>query len=275
MQNLIRFIIRNHFVLLFLFLEIIALNLAISHNALKTQKFLTSANQISGFVYEQYNGIASYFSLKQENKLLAEENTRLKNQISHYDFELEMRENQIHEPQFSYQTAEVVKNSVFKENNFITLNKGSKDNIRTNMAVVSPLGVVGVTAKVSENYTTVVSLLNRQMGLSAKLKNTDYFGSVRWKNGDYKYATLSEIPNHVKVKVSDTVVTSGFSAIFPREIIIGTVDSVMNVTENNFFEIIIKLNVDFKNLHYVYVIENRRYKERSVLEEETKEDFNF
>lgn len=275
MQNILRFIVKNHFLLLFLLLEVVALNFAISHSKLKTQRFLTSANAVSGFFNKNFSQVSAYFSLSGENDRLAKENRKLKNKLSHYNLQLELSEKPMYEPQFNYQTAEVVKNSVFKTNNFITLDKGNKDGVKTNMAVVSPSGVVGVTAKVSENYTTVVSILNTRIGLSAKLKKNDYFGSIVWDGKDYRYVTLNEIPNHVEVQNEDPVVTSGYSAIFPENIIIGTVDSVLHVTENNFFKIRVKLSADFKNLRHVYIIENKRRKERVSLEEDTKEDFKF
>jgi len=120
-----------------------------------------------------------------------------------------------------------------------------------------------------------VSILNRRMGVSAKLKGTEYFGSIVWTDDDYRYALLNEIPNHVKVNKYDTIVTSGFSAIFPQGILIGTVDSIQRVTEDNFFDLRIKLSVDFKNLRYVYIIENKDFNERVILEEETKSAFGF
>ncbi len=234
-----------------------------------------SANKVSGFLYERYSGVTTYFTLRQNNDALLAENQRLHTQVLTYNTSLVRTDTSVYESLYSYQTAEVVKNSVSKENNIITINKGKKQGVRENMAVVSPDGAVGVTAKVSDNYCTVVSILNKRMGVSAKLKDTEYFGSIVWTGYDYRYGLLNEIPNHVKINKHDTIVTSGFSAIFPQGILIGTVDSIQRVTEDNFYDIRIKLSVDFKNLRYVYIIENKDFNERTILEDATKSEFGF
>lgn len=258
---------------MFLMFETLALTLSVKHSEVKANAFMTSANSISGFFYDKVNSVTKYFSLSDKNQKLKNENNKLLNKLAKYEFSLKQGAIKIYEEQFSYSSAEIIKNSIFSQNNFLTLDKGSNDGIKPDMAVVSSDGVVGITAKVSSNFTTVISLLNKRLGISGKLKRTDYFGSVTWNGEDYRFVTLSEIPNYIDINRGDTVVTSGYSFIFPPDIIIGFVEKITDVKENNFFKIKVRLNPDFKSLKYVYVIDNKNIKELDSLSSETVKDF--
>ena len=273
MKNLIKFIINYHFFLMFLVFEIFALTLSIKHSEVKARAFMTSANSVSGFFYKKVSSVTKYFSLTEKNKKLKLENNKLLNKLAKYEFSLKQGGIKIYDEKFSYSSAEIIKNSVFSQNNFLTIDKGSSDGIKPDMAVVSSDGVIGITAKVSSHFTTVISLLNKRLGISGKLKRTDYFGSVRWDGNDYRYVTLKEIPNYIDINKGDTVITSGYSYIFPPDIIIGFVEEVTDVKENNFFKIKVKLNPDFKNVRYVYVIDNKNETELDSLTAETEKDF--
>ncbi len=260
---------------MFLIFEAFAFFLAIKHSDVKTKAFITSANAVSGFINRQFSGVSAYFSLNETNKKLLAENEEMQNKLSKINSILEKSATEIRDTKFTYQTAEIIKNSVSRTNNFLTINKGSKDGVKQDMAVISADGIIGITAKVSRNYSTVISILNSKLKISGKLKRTDYFGSIYWEVGDHRYVILSEIPNHVDVKVGDQVVTSGYSAIFPEGIPIGLVHKIQDVKENNFYKILVKLKPDFKNLRHLYVVDNRKKEEQLELEKETVEEFQF
>ncbi len=260
---------------MFLFFEAFAIFLSIKHSNVKTQAFITSANTVSGFFNRQFSSVSNYFSLNKTNQKLLEENEKLQNKLSKINSVLEKSASEIRDNKFTYQTAEIIKNSVSRTNNFLTINKGSKDGVKQDMAIISADGIVGITAKVGRHYTTVISILNSKLKISGKLKRTDYFGSVYWEAGDHRYVILSEIPNHIDVKIGDEIVTSGYSAIFPEGIPIGIVYKIHDVKENNFFKIQVKLTPDFKNLRYIYVVNNSKREEQLDIEKETVDEFQF
>ncbi len=273
MTNIIKFFVNYNYVYLFIILEVVSLFLSIKHSQVKTKSFTMSANVVSGFVNEKISSITGYLNLEHENKKLVEENKKLNNKLQQFELSTENIPQKIKESDFMYISAEIIKNSVFKKTNFLTINKGKKDGIKPDMAVVSPEGIIGITVKVNRNFTTIISLLNNKLKISGKLKKTDYFGSITWNSEDYRYVLLNDIPNHAKIVQGDTVVTSGYSAIFPKNINVGVVEYISNVKESNFFKIKVKLFTDFKKIRHVYIIKSNLKKEKIKVEEETKEIF--
>jgi rod shape-determining protein MreC len=163
--------------------------------------------------------------------------------------------------------ARVITNSVNKQKNFITLDRGLRHGVKEGMGVASPSGVVGVVVGVSRNYSVVMSLLNTDFRLSASIARNDYFGSLTWDGTNYRYARLSEIPHHVAVSEGDTIVTSGFSAIFPAGLMAGTLTGEQ-WRGGDFVSLKVLLSADFKKLTDVYVIGNLTREERENLEKE-------
>jgi len=272
MKGLLRFIQKFHFVLLFIILEIFSLLLAVNSNNSRKSLALNSANIFTGFIYEQINFYRSYFHLKSENERLLKDNIELRNQInSSYKFDTAYY-HLIHDTvliqQYSYQSATIIKNSIFKQNNYITIDKGSKQGVEEDMAVINADGVVGIIIKVSNNFSTAISLLNSKIGISAKIKMNGYYGSVVWDGQDYTKAILKEIPNHVDLHDGDTIVTSGYSTIFPEGILIGIISDFEKNSQDNFYTIMIDLSVDFKNIQNVYLVKNLLRKEQLQLEDE-------
>ena len=149
--------------------------------------------------------------------------------------------------------------------NYLTLDKGWEQGIRTEMGVISTDGVVGITIGVSKNFTSVMSVLNKNFHLSARLKKNNYFGTLSWEGTDYRYATLTEIPHHVDIQAGDTVITSGYSAIFPEGIPVGIVEKA-ELRDAIFFTATVKLFTDFKHLVYVDIIGNLKKQEQRNLE---------
>jgi rod shape-determining protein MreC len=257
---------------LFLILETFTIILAVNSNKKKKALVINSANVVSGLIYEQINSYKDYFNLKSENERLLRDNIELKNKLnSSYKFDTAIYKF-IHDTiciqQYSYLEAKVIKNSIFLQNNYLTIDKGTEQGIEEDMAVINPDGVIGIIIKTSTNYSVAISLLNSKIGISAKIKKNGYYGSIIWNGENYTHAILKDIPNHVTLEAGDTIITSGYSAIFPEGVLIGFVVDYEKNSEDNFYTITVKLSVDFKNITNVYLINNLLREEQLKLEEE-------
>ena len=274
MKDLLKFLLKSHFFLLFLVLESISIFLVV-RNSEKANVFVSSANSISGFFHNKISSVNDYFSLRDQNVYLKAENEKLKNLVNSMvisDFNISK---EIEKSGHFYQSAIVVKNSVYKPRNIITLNKGKDDGIRKDMAVLSDAGIIGTVAVAGKNYCTVVSLLNSKLGISSKIERTDYYGSLKWDEKDYRYSILYDIPDHSSLYIGDKIVTAGYSAIFPEGLTIGTVSEFEKEKESSFYKIKIKLSQDFKKLKYVYIVDFLGKDERTQLEDSTILRFQF
>lgn len=272
MRDFLKFLQNSHFFFLFIFLEIISIFLAV-RNSDKKNVFISSANYITGVLYEKTSYISSYFSLIEDNTKLKKENEYLKNHISNTVNSNNNISKNIENLGFYYQSATVIKNSIYKPNNIITLNKGVNDRVEEGMAVVSDDGVIGIVANVSSNYCTAISLLNSKISISGKVKRTNFFGSLKWEGNDYRYITLFDIPDHTSLYKGDEIVTTGYSTIFPEGISIGTVSNFYK--EGSFYKINVKLSQDFNNLRNVYIVEYINKDEIIQLEDSTKVHYQF
>ncbi|MEA3316953.1 MAG: rod shape-determining protein MreC [Bacteroidota bacterium] len=277
MRNLLKFILRIHFFLLFVIIEVFSVSLLINKNNFHRISYLNVTSKISGDLYEHINNFKLYFSLKEENEMLVKENARLRNilQTTYRSDEMFFKsfDDTINKQKYFYSPARVVNNSVKTQHNFITINKGRENGICEEMAVVSKDGVVGIVRAVTDNFATVISLINRDLKISSKHKNSGYFGSVYWNGEKYNKAILSDIPLHAQISIGDTIVTSGYSSIFPGDIIIGYI-SAYSKKGGSFYEIEIDLSVDFKKLSFINVIDNSLRVEKNKLEEQTKSGNN-
>ncbi len=228
-----------------------------------------------GNLSEKFLNLKDYLNLRKENKQLIVENNKLYNRLARYKTLRSENQNNsedsLYMGQYTYIPAKVINNSTNKQYNYITLNKGSRQGIKEEMAVVSADGVVGVVKKVSDNFSSVISVLNRQFYINAKIKKNGYFGPLSWNGKNYKQVILSQIPHHVKVEIGDTIVTSGYSAIYPEGIMIGVVSN-FEMKGGNFYEITVDLSTDFKNLSQVQVINNFKKEEQTTLENSAKND---
>ena len=172
---------------------------------------------------------------------------------------------------FLFTPARIINNSVNKQQNYITLNKGRKHGIKEDQGILSTQGIVGVITSVSESYSTGLSLLNPRWSVSAKLKNSGYYGSLSWNGEDYQILDLLEIPFHVDLAIGDTIVTSGYSSIFPEGLMIGIIDAFKQPVGENYYDIKVRLSTDFKSIRYVEVIENLKKDEIENLEKSIKD----
>ncbi len=269
MKNLIQFFIRFHFLILFIIIESGSLAIAFQYNYYQKAGVVTMIQNISGFYHSKVFSIKEYLNLRETNQQLAYENVRLNNILQQAyrsdDIFFYKQEDTINRQRFYLTSAKIINNSVNKKYNFLTLNKGTEQGLKPDMAVISTNGVVGVIYDVSRFYSTVISLLNTNMKISSKLLKNDYFGSLEWDGKDYRHAILNEIPYHVNVERGDTVVTSGYSAIFPEGVMIGTIED-FKIKGGNFYEINIALSTDFKHLTFVSVVSNLKKEGQENLE---------
>ncbi len=264
MQQILNFIIRNKNFLLFLLLFSISLLFTFQTRSYHRSKFINSANFLTGGVYNTANDVSAYFNLKSQNQLLAEENKRL-NQLVFNTVVDTATYTASTSVNYKFNTAHIIRNSYTNSNNFLLINKGSNDSIKEDFGVISSLGVIGIVDHVSANYATVISILNSKSRISAKLKKTNHFGSLTWNGKSANTIQLTDVEKIAPVAVGDTIVTSGRSSIFPKDIPIGIVSNTTLDATENFHEIDITLFNDMTNLEHVYTIENVDKKEIKAL----------
>lgn len=271
MRSLLNFLLRIHFLLLFILIEIFSITLLVNNNNFHKARFVNFTRQLAGNFYNKTANLKQYLSLNEENSRLAEENNRLLNIIesTYKSDEIFFRSvnDTVYNQRYQYTPARIINNSINKKHNFLTLNKGSQQGLRAEMAVVSDGSIVGVVKGVSRNYATVISLLNLDLRISSKIKKNGYFGSLNWNGEDYQTAILHEIPLHADIQIGDTIITSGFSSIFPEGIMIGFIKD-FEEKSGSFYEIEVELSTDFKSLDNVNVIGNLLQTERLELEKQ-------
>lgn len=270
MRNLILFIRRYFNLLLFIAIEAICLSKVLSQNPFQQAWFLQFSEEWMGKLYQHYADVMQYFQLRQVNDSLLAENTRLRNQLAQdYSFPDTSRKlirDTAHHRQYLYYPAVVVNNSIVHASNYITIHRGKLEGVHANMGVVSAQGVAGVVVRASDHYALVMSLLHKDFRLSVRLKRTGDIGYVRWDGENPATALLSDIPRSVTLYRNDTVVTSGFSVMFPPGIVVGYVEKVGHQPASNFQIARIRLATAFSRLRYVYVIENLQAPEQLQLE---------
>ncbi|HBE39746.1 MAG TPA: rod shape-determining protein MreC [Bacteroidales bacterium] len=271
MRNLLNFIARYNNVIIFLILEGIAFSLITSENSYHNTRFIKGIRGITAVIDKSVSRTTSYFRLRETEERLAKENIILRNMLG----KIEKEENtlffsltdSVYKQKYIWSVAEVVNNSVNRQKNFFTLNKGYNQNLAADMAVISDDGVAGVIVGCSSNYSVAMSLLNIDFRLSARIKSNGYFGSLNWDGKDYKHAVLTEIPQHVNLIAGDTVETTGYSAVFPEGIMVGIISDIEK-SGSDFYRISVLLKADFKKLNYVSVIANLQKAEQQNLEKQ-------
>lgn len=260
MRNLLLFIVRNHFVLMFVLIESFSIFLVVQYNGYQRSCFINSSNNIVGKVNTMFLSVSKYFYLNQKNQELNQELAMLRNQLaSSYkadSVDSDTIVDMVYTQQYEYVPCQVISNSIETANNYLTLNIGSKHGIEPGMGVISASGVVGVVKTVSPNFSSVISVLNQNLRVSAMLKGSGFFGSLCWDGAHYQYADIEDLPEHIQINKGDVVMTSGFSTIFPKGIMIGVVDEVIETRTNGFISASVKLAVDFKCVSDVLVIKN-------------------
>lgn len=279
MRNIFLFIQRYFTFISFLMLQIVCIVLLTRSSKSHDTFFSTAANEVTGRINRQYSGVTQYFALRETNRLLAEENTQLRNllkdnfidtvakQITMVDST--MRDSSGRTRKFSFLPAHVIGNTVTLQYNYLTIERGSLQGVKKGMAVTSPQGIVGVVVEVGPNISRIMSLLHRKSKVSAMLKKDGVAGSLEWDGVDPSYLILTDIPKSSAIKPGDTVLTSTYSANFPPKLPIGTVNKISSDAESNFYTLRIKTAVNFFSIQYVYLIDNVFYQEQMNLEQTT------
>jgi rod shape-determining protein MreC len=270
MKNLFAFLIRHNFIFAFLFFLVVCVWLMVQHNGYQGSRVLNSSNEVVAGVYQSAANTKEYFSLRQENEKLANENAILRNLLrSNYatiPLKVYIRKDTLYKQQYSYTSAKVVNSSVNKRRNFLTLNAGIDKGLRQDMAVMTSDGIVGIISNVSENFSSAMSLLHKDVRVNCQLKKDGSYGPLVWDGVDYRFCQLNDIPTHSKITKGDTVVTSELSGIFPEGLMVGTVESYERRPNESFYTAQVRLSADLKKVNHVYVITNRFKNERDSLE---------
>ena len=275
MQQIFSFIIKNSNRILFLLLLGIALSLTIQSHSFHRSKVISSANFLSGGVYERINSVEEYLHLKEQHDELARENANLKSllfktQDSAKIPNLDSLKGVLPKDII---VSKVIHNSYNVYENFLTLNSGSKSGVKPDMGVINSLGIVGIIDNVSANYSTVISILNTKSQINAKIKNSDHFGTLNWDGKNAGFVQLIDVPRLASIRKGDTIVTGGQSVIFPENIGIGTIDKIfIPGDKTHYYTIRVKLFNDMTNLGHVYIIKSENSEEIKNLENQRKKD---
>ncbi|MDH6305479.1 rod shape-determining protein MreC [Parabacteroides sp. PF5-5] len=281
MRKLLDFLIRKRHWFLFILLELVSFALIYRNSAYQQNIMFSTANVVTANIVSVTGSVTSYLNLREKNKELLERNGRLELELLKLQDLVETMKadtasfrafviDTARQFPYSFTTAKVINNSVSYNSNYITLNKGRKDGVTPDMGVVSENGAIGVVSMASDYYSVVLPLLNTKFKLSCKVLRSSHIGSLSWNGREPQYANLDELPRHVEFQIGDTIVTSGFSAVFPEGILVGYVSSFERQRDDNFNSLKIKLATDFQRLSNVMVITNYRQSEQREIEEEAK-----
>ncbi len=261
MNNLYEILKRLYIHLVFLILLGISLSLYFNTTYYQKSQVGAVTKSITGFWHQQASKVSSLFQLQRSNVILLLENAKLRNEIEGYRLKLQMLQDSFMRIEdttglFRYIPARVIDNSINSRHNYITLDAGANEGVYKGMGVICNNGVVGIVSATTKHFASVISLLNTDVRVSAMHKKSGAFGAVSWDGMNYRRVVLDEIPLHVSVAVGDTIVTSGFSTIFPKDIPIGRVVDFY-IKDGSFLQVTVELFTDFKTLDYVYLVHSK------------------
>lgn len=267
MDRIIAFFRKYISIFVFIILEIVSLLLVVKKNELQQSVIFRYSTNIVAKCYYVISSVESYFYLDEVNEHLVAENNQLRSQVDELKNQVDLlTADSVALPQVlsdvNYISAKIVYNSVYRTQNYIIINKGADQGVEPDMGVIAPQGVVGVVVRVSKNYSVVLPIINPDQRISVKIKSNQQLGMLVWDGTNPKFSQMEEIPSHVNPVVGDTIVTSGFSAIFPDGLVIGVIDRAVNEEHAPFCKVNVKLAVDFQSLSYVTVT---AYKNREEL----------
>lgn len=273
MHNLTEFLAKHNHWFVFLVLEVVSMVLLFRYNSYQGSVWFSSANAVTGKVYEWDSAVESYFSLSSVNSQLTQRNVLLELQvralndsIAHLTHSQETAVERLAR-MTPFQgckllPAQVVTNTVNRYNNLITIDKGAADGVKRDMGVVCGMGVVGIVYLVSEHYSIVIPVLNGHSNISCTIQGRGYFGYLRWRGGSSQLAYLEDVPRHAHFKLGDYVVTSGYSSVFPSGVMVGKVLHVFNSADGLSYRVQVKLSTDFARLRDVCLVDDSALQER-------------
>ncbi len=276
MQQILNFLIKHNHWFLFILLEGISFVLLFSFNRYQNAAMFTSANEFAGNIYSFMSDVDGYFGLSDENEALVEQNRVLINEIEQLKQELASFKDStalatnsfaaLLKGDYRFNTARAVNNSLNKVNNFITIDKGKNDGINSEMGVFNDKGVIGIIYKTSDNFSLVMPLLNSKSMLSCRVKGSNSFCTLRWNGEELQYSYLIDLPRYAIFQQGDTVVTSGFSSIFPADIPVGEIERLEDSDDGMFYRARVRLFVDFASIDNLFVVGNGNKLEQDTLE---------
>jgi rod shape-determining protein MreC len=270
MERIVLFIYQYRAFFTFIVLELFCSWMIIENNQYQGAHFFNSANSFVANVNGLSHGVREYFSLREVNQVLAEENTSLRRRLEQRNQTLqsEILSDSFLINRFDFVSAKVVNNSIDRFTNFVTINKGNDAGIEPGMAVISSQGIVGKVKMTSNHFSVVTSILNIDVMVSGVMKRTGYFGTIQWDGEKPDFTNFNFIPRHVQIIVGDSIVTSGYSGVFPEGILIGTVAEIELSEEAPFYELKVRLAQDFRKLSYVAVVKSNLLHELDSLEQQ-------
>lgn len=273
MFNLVQIFLRLGGFFVFLILEVICFTLVVKYNQTQKGIYTHSVNRATGAIDESTSRVSHYFSLDEENYRIARENTHLMERLLNAGIDtvgvLDTASifSDSSTIKYTFLNAKIVKNSIRERHNYFTLNIGKDDGVEPHTGVITSDGVVGIVRKVSNRYSVAMSILHRQMRISAKVRGKDFFGSLIWADPTEKNLfDLNDIPKHAILEVGDTVETSGYSSIFPEGIMLGIIEETGITSGSYFYDIKVRSNLDMTNIQHVYVVKNLFKEEQTELE---------
>lgn len=268
MRGIYFLITRFYVLILFVVFEIFALSLIYKSHKYQEIKFLNTSNYVSGTFLGYINNIESFFHLNSNNKVLAEENIRLKKQIEYQNLYLSdsalPKSSDLYK--FDYISAKIINNTINKNINYITIDKGRKDNVEKGLGVISSNGVVGVVTNVSENYSLVMSVISVKSLISVRHQKTNALGNLRWNGESPFILQVDGFSKTLPIKKNDTITTAGFSSIFPPDIPVAIVKKIEPDESTSFYIMDVTLTNNINSLSYVYVVKNEKKKELDSLQ---------
>ncbi|WBL43126.1 rod shape-determining protein MreC [Algoriphagus halophytocola] len=273
MLRILQFLYSLRSFLLFVLLEVLAISLIVSNNSPQGAAFFNSSNAVTGSVLKTRSDIVDFFSLAEANDALLGENAQLMEQLKSLNVSPDssfIPLDSVLAAQYDFKGARIISNSIRFAQNHLTLNKGSNDGVKAGMGIFNESGVVGRVKSVSANYAVGISLLNTGLLVSSKIKSNEVFGSVNWDGKNSSQAKMLYVPRHVQAHPGDTVVTSGFNAVFPEGIQIGIIAEVEQGSDPNYLDILINLSTDFSKANYVYLVENNQVEELDSLYQQSE-----
>ncbi|MES2134603.1 MAG: rod shape-determining protein MreC [Bacteroidota bacterium] len=270
MKNLLNFIYRNNFFFVFLCLEFICVLILIKNNGYQGSSLLNSSNALSAKVYSAQASAKEYLLLKDENERLAEQNNFLLNRLklgyAAIPLKVYVKHDTLYRQDYEFINGKVINSSINKRNNYLTLNIGKQQGIKNDMAVITSNGIIGIVKDVSTNFSSVMSILHKDVRVYCQLKKDGVYGPLIWDGSDYRYSNLTNIPTYSKIQKGDTVITSSLSGIFPEGLLVGFVESFERHQNESFYTVKVRLSADFKKVNHISVISYNKKAERDSLE---------